>query len=232
MGVAAILGRSLEALTSIASVPISDSFAKQALKLVIDHAFRVVHTPHDLEARGTIAVASQLAGTAASHSGGSIAHALSITISQLTEIPYGLAMRILLPHTLRYEESETRPILKSLEHILKGITIAEISSEQGIEENTQPAILWVSEFLQGLTSGMTPPMARRFCDVYDMKGQSRMLPVHRIEAMAIATAGSYDMLTSRSKPPVRDLVRILEASYWGYQLDTKDPWTSRFTRKG
>ena len=59
-----------------------------------------------------------------------------------------------------------------------------------------------------------------------------MLPVHRIEAMAIATAGSYDMLTSRSKPPVRDLVRILEASYWGYQLDTKDPWTSRFTRKG
>jgi hypothetical protein len=79
---------------------------------------------------------------------------------------------------------------------------------------------------------MNPPLAYRFHDILDAKGQTRLLPVDRLEAIARATEGSYDMLTSRSRPPVRDLVRILEASYWGYQLDTKDPWTGRFTRKG
>lgn len=232
MGVASILGRALESLTSMAAIPDSDSYARQALRLVIAHAYRVVHTPHDLDARGHIAVASHLAGTAASIAGGSIAHALSITISQLTDIPYGLAMRILLPHTVLYEEAETSTMLDALLPVIDLFSPSGPPSGETVEDQTHPMILWVSRFFQGLTAGMNPPLAYRFHDILDAKGQTRLLPVDRLEAIARATEGSYDMLTSRSRPPVRDLVRILEASYWGYQLDTKDPWTGRFTRKG
>lgn len=221
-GVAAILGRAIESMTSILSVPSTEAFAMQALKLVVANAFRVVHTPHDLEARLHIAIASHLAGIAISHTGGSIAHTLSIVLSQTTDISYGLGMRILLPHTLRYNLAGTEPTLARLNSLMVFSNNLFADDPVELEEDALLFIHWVSEFFDGLTSSVSPAIPSRFYDVLDPKGHERILLPQQIEAVATIAYNSLDLLTSKQQPTIQDLIRILEAAYWGYPLDHND----------
>jgi len=221
-GVAAILGRAIESMTSILSVPTTEAFAMQALKLVVANSFRVVHTPHDLEARLHIAIASQLAGSAISHTGGSIAHTLSIVLSQTTDISYGLGMRILLPHALRYNLAGTEPMLARLNSLMVFSNNLFADDPVELEEDALLFIHWVSEFFTGLTSSVSPAIPSRFYDVMDQKGQERVLLPQQMEAVATIAYDSLDLLTSRQQPTIQDLIRVLEAAYWGYPLDHND----------
>lgn len=225
MGVAATLGRAIESTLCVASNPVTEAYAMQAIRLIHEHAYRVVHTPHDLESRSAIGVASHLAGMATAHTGGTIAHTLSITLAQLTDIPYGLAMRILLPQTIRHEKSTGRARIGRLERLLTHVLRNDDSGESLSLE------LYLNEFLVGLTGNLTPPMPDRFYDATDPKGQTRLLDPWQLEGIAIAASASYDLLTAKAVPSIHELVRILEASYWGYELDIFDPWLHTTTEK-
>lgn len=213
MGIASILGRAFESLISMGANVAVEQFAVQSLSLVITHAYRVVHTPHDLESRAAVSTASQLAGIAFSQTGGSIAHALSIAMANGSEIPYGLAMWILLPHCLRFELQGGSASATRMEALL-GSSLEPESGLEGIDSAS-----WIARFLQGLTTGLSPTMPNRLYEVYDPRVQKRLLAPHQLEEVALAALDSFDMLTSRTKPNLRDLIRILEAAYWGYPSD-------------
>lgn len=228
MGVASIFSRAIHALSSELANPFSESFAIQALRHILAHAYRVVHTPHDLEARAAIAIASQLAGMAASLTGGSTTHGIAIAISYLTDVPYGLAMRILLPHCLRFEMANGYQIPERLRNL--------IESEEGADriamDDPIPFAAWASRYLDGLTVSLNPPMPSRFHDIPDQKDNARSLSPQRLEEIATVAHESYDMLTSTAKPSVQDIIRILEAAYWNYDLDLTRPEYRQRRRRG
>ncbi|WP_422478658.1 iron-containing alcohol dehydrogenase [Pleomorphochaeta sp. DL1XJH-081] len=219
MGVAAILGRAMESLTSTLSVQLTETYALQAIKLLQKHAFRIVHSPHDLEAREGIAVASQMAGYAASTTKAGIAHACAIVIEKFVGIPYGHCMMILLPHALRYN-------LRGNEMILAKVSSEiEVSKDDGTEDasTTEYAALatidWVSQFFDSLTKSLSTPAPMRFHDIRKTEGKERLIRPEQLETLAQAIHNSVDLLTSRHTANTQDIIRVLEAAYWGYPLD-------------
>ena len=219
MGVSAILGRAVESITSARSVPTSELHALQAIRLLKTHSFRVVHTPHDLEARLGISIASHLAGVAGSITGESLAHAVSLTMAKATHISYGQCMMILLPHALRYnlEGSET-----ALARIATAVGISDGHDgmkAEDLERNAISCIDWIQQFLMQMTSSVTPIPDHRFYDIVNTESKQRALLPEQLEQIAQLIHISRDLLTSRNLPDVQDIISILEAAYWGYPID-------------
>lgn len=219
MGLAAILGRAMESLISTLSVPNTATYALRAIQLLQMHAFRVVHTPHDLEARQGIAIASQLAGFAASSTRGSLAHVSAIAIEKLVGIPYGQCMMILLPHTLRYHVQGNEQILAHIGRQLRIVTNSVPLKEDECEQDAKIVLEWISQFFDSLTKSLSSPIATRFYDLVSTDGKTRIVKPHQLEDFAIAIFNSVDMLTSHRITNTQDIIRVLEAAYWGYPLD-------------
>lgn len=219
IGVAAILGRAMESMISVLAVPTSKRFALHAIRLLQEHSFRVVHTPHDLEARHGIAIASHLAGFATAATKGSLAHASAIAIEKLAGVPYGQCMRILLPHVLRFNFIGSE---QALAHIGTTIGIGKPPSDDNPEQIGEAAsatLEWVDRFFANLTKSLSVPVASRFYDLLSPDGKQRLIQPEHLEQFAQTIHGSVDILTSRHPTDVQDIIRILEAAYWGYLID-------------
>ncbi|HLW22115.1 MAG TPA: iron-containing alcohol dehydrogenase [Sphaerochaetaceae bacterium] len=219
MGVAAILGRAMESIISTLSTPSSEVYALEAIRLLLIHSFRVVHTPHDLEARLGISIASHLAGLAVSMTGGSLAHAGAVAMHTTTNIPYGQCMMVLLPHALQYNFSGSESALAKIATTV-GISEGFVGKqEEDIEREALSCIEWTQTFFTELTSSLTPVPAQRLYDIAGKERQVRaMLPEH-LEPIARVIHSSRDLLSSRHLPDMQDIISVLEAAYWGYAID-------------
>lgn len=209
LGVAAVLARAVESLTSILSCPAVETYALQAIRLLKTHVFRIVHTPHDLVARTQLAIASQLAGIAISQTGASLAHAISITIAQTTPITYAQSMFIVLPYTLHYNLRANESVLSNIGACLRE---EETDHHTESEPDALATIQEISDFLNSLTDSLPQAIPLR---LYESQA---LLPV-QLAQIAETACGSLDILTSKQAPTFQDMLRILEAAYWGYPLD-------------
>lgn len=219
MGVAAILGRAMESITSTLSVQSSETYALHAIRLLQKHAFRVVHTPHDLEAREGIAVASQMAGFAASTTKAGMAHASAIAIEKLVGIPYGLCMMILLPHVLRYNLRGNESVLAKVGMEVGALGENRTEDQANVEKAALTTLDWIIRFLDSLTKSLSAPTAVRFHDLMSSDGVHRLIKPEQLELFAQSVHNSVDLLTSRHVANIQDIIRVLEAAYWGYPLD-------------
>lgn len=227
MSVAAILGRAMESITSALSGPVSESYACHALRLLHEHSFRVIHTPHDLEARLGIAIASHLVGIAASMTRGGLAHVTALTLEKIVHIPYGQSMLIMLPHTLRYiSDSST----EALERMAITVGICEKKPDKNSQQLVADAlagITWVNNFLTSITASMSPALPRKFYDILDNEKKQRLLRPEQLEDFASKILDNTDLLSNKRLPTLSEIVSILEAAYWGYPLnqDTSREYT-------
>ncbi len=219
MGVSAILGRAVESITSARSVPTSEFYALQAIRLLKEHTSRVVHTPHDLEARLGISIASHLVGVAASMTGESLAHAASVTLEKITRIPYGQCMMVLLPHALRYNIEGTETALVRIATKVGVSNGHERMKAEEIERDAIACIDWIQQFFMQMTSSLTPVPDHRFYDIISKESQERAVLPEQLEHFAQLIHNSRDLLTSRNLPDVQDIISVLEAAYWGYPID-------------
>jgi alcohol dehydrogenase class IV len=91
----------VEAFTSLhRKNPISDSLAKEALRLLSAHLIEVCQRPEQLGARAKMLLGSHLAGVAFANAPVAGVHALAYPLGGHFHVPHGLSNTLMLPHVL------------------------------------------------------------------------------------------------------------------------------------
>jgi alcohol dehydrogenase class IV len=95
------LAHACEAFLATGYHPLCDGIALEAVRMVAGSLERCVLQGEDLEARGTMLLAS-LMGAVAFQKGLGVAHSLAHALSAVHDLHHGLATAVALPHALRF----------------------------------------------------------------------------------------------------------------------------------
>lgn len=96
------LTHAIEAFTSIKAFPMTDLFAKAAVKKIFENIYEVYTNGDNLNARREMATAALEAGIAFSNASVTIVHGMSRPIGALFNVPHGQSNAILLSVCLKY----------------------------------------------------------------------------------------------------------------------------------
>jgi alcohol dehydrogenase class IV len=94
--------------------PMSDMFARKALRLISDNLLRVCEQPDDIEARGRMLLAAHLAGIAFANAPVAGVHALAYPLGGHFHVPHGLSNALMLTHVLGHNMDAARPLYAEL----------------------------------------------------------------------------------------------------------------------
>lgn len=96
------LTHAVESYLGVDSSPHSEALAVAAIKYIFKYLLRATQKGDDLEARGGMLIAANMAGSSFSHSMVGCVHAMAHAVGGLTRVPHGVANAILLPHGMEY----------------------------------------------------------------------------------------------------------------------------------
>jgi alcohol dehydrogenase len=108
------LSHAIEAFVTTARTPLSQTFAREAWRLVRGQLRRVLSDPGDLEARGAMLLGSHLAGLAIEHSMLGAAHACANPLTAQFDVIHGIAVSLMLPHVVRWNAEAVGPLYADL----------------------------------------------------------------------------------------------------------------------
>ena len=94
--------------------PMSDMFARKALRLISENLLTVCDRPDDLEARGRMLLAAHLAGIAFANAPVAGVHALAYPLGGHFHVPHGLSNALMLTHVLGHNMEAARPLYAEL----------------------------------------------------------------------------------------------------------------------
>src|SRR5271157_5205608 len=103
----------IEAITTSSANPISDGLGLHAVRIIAKYLPEVMKNPENVEARGYLLIASNMAGMSFINAFTGGVHATAHALGALYGIPHGLANSIMLPHLMAYnlEEKPDRFVL-------------------------------------------------------------------------------------------------------------------------
>jgi len=108
------IAHAVETAVTTRGTPLSDVFAHGAWRL-LDRAYaRVLTAPDDLEARAAMQLAAFHAGTAIEQSMLGAAHACANPLTARYGMTHGVALAILLPHVVRWNDEVAAPLYARL----------------------------------------------------------------------------------------------------------------------
>ncbi len=102
------LTHAVESYVGIDTSPHSEALAVAAIELILKNLVRSTENGDDLEARGAMLIASNMAGTSFSHSMVGCVHSMAHTTGGLFRVPHGIANAIFLPHGMEYNFEECK----------------------------------------------------------------------------------------------------------------------------
>jgi alcohol dehydrogenase len=108
------LSHAVEAFVTTARTPLSQTFAREAFRLVRGQLAHVLQEPGDLEARGAMLLGSHLAGLAIEHSMLGAAHACANPLTAQFDVVHGVAVSLMLPHVVRWNAEAVGPLYADL----------------------------------------------------------------------------------------------------------------------
>jgi alcohol dehydrogenase class IV len=88
--------------TKLKKNPISDTLARQGLKLLFNNIRTAMENGNDMEARSRMLVGAMLAGQAFANAPVGAVHALAYPIGGQYHVPHGLSNSLVLPHVMRF----------------------------------------------------------------------------------------------------------------------------------
>lgn len=94
--------------------PMSDMFARKALRLISDNLLRACEAPDDVSARGKMLLAAHLAGVAFANAPVGGVHALAYPLGGHFHVPHGLSNVLMLTHVLGHNMEAARPLYAEL----------------------------------------------------------------------------------------------------------------------
>lgn len=133
---------------------VSQLFSRRAWGLLATSFPRVLEDPSDLEARGGMLVGSNFAGTAIENSMLGATHALANPLSAHFGLTHGIAIGVMLPHVVRFNES------------VVGELYANLASDAGLCESRDPsASEHLARYLTSVVRGWGLPTSLQECHV-------------------------------------------------------------------
>ena len=108
--------------------PMSDMFARKALRLISDNLLRACDAPDDVEARGKMLLAAHLAGIAFANAPVAGVHALAYPLGGHFHVPHGLSNALMLTHVLGHNMEAARPLYAELGAMLDP-TVADLGQQ-------------------------------------------------------------------------------------------------------
>jgi alcohol dehydrogenase len=99
------LSHAVEAYVTSCRNPLAQMFAREAWCLLEENFEKVLQSPTDLDARGSMQVGAFLAGTAIENSMLGACHACANPLTAHYGMTHGIAIAILLPHVVRFNAS-------------------------------------------------------------------------------------------------------------------------------
>lgn len=102
------MAHAIECFTSKKANPFSDTFALEALDMILNHIEAACDDPDDLEAKNRMQIAAFYAGAAITCSGTTAVHALSYPLGGKYHIPHGVSNAMLLIPVMKFNEPSIR----------------------------------------------------------------------------------------------------------------------------
>ena len=112
------LSHAVEAYVDLQWSPVSDALAVGAVELIFNNVVNATEHGDDIEARGALLVASNMAGISFSHSMVGCVHGMAHSVGGLYRVPHGVANAILLTHGMEYNFEEVKDKLAKLAPIM------------------------------------------------------------------------------------------------------------------
>lgn len=112
------LTHAVESYLGVDSSPHSEALAVAAIKYIFKYLVRATQKGDDLEARGGMLIAANMAGSSFSHSMVGCVHAMAHAVGGLTRVPHGVANAILLPHGMEYNFEESKEKFAALAPVM------------------------------------------------------------------------------------------------------------------
>ncbi len=94
--------------------PMSDMFARKALRLISDNLLRACDAPDDIAARSKMLLAAHLAGIAFANAPVAGVHALAYPLGGHFHVPHGLSNALMLTHVLGHNMAAAMPLYAEL----------------------------------------------------------------------------------------------------------------------
>jgi alcohol dehydrogenase len=153
------LSHAIEAFVTTARTPLSQTFAREAWRLVRGQLVHVLQQPDDVDARGAMLLGSHLAGLAIEHSMLGAGHACANPLTAEYDITHGIAVALMLPHVVRWNAQAVNALYadlldgpgspdplagerlaSELEHVAATCGFPLSLSEAGVREDLLPAL--------------------------------------------------------------------------------------------
>ncbi len=132
------IAHAVETAVTPKRTPASFLFSREAFKLTVLALPRILASPDDLEARGSMLLGAAWAGTAIENSMLGAAHSAANPLTAHFDIPHGLAVGLILPHVVRFNAVDTRSARAYAELAgAAGFVGGELSPEAAAEQLAQ-----------------------------------------------------------------------------------------------
>ncbi|NKC31302.1 iron-containing alcohol dehydrogenase [Falsiroseomonas selenitidurans] len=191
------LTHALEAFVSARANPVSDDYARSAMRLIAPNLRRVWADPQDAAAREAMMRGATLAGLAFSNASVALVHGMSRPIGAHFHVPHGLSNAMLLPAVTAFGLEAARP------RYAEAARVMGIASEA---EGDQAAAQRLVEELRALNRDLAVPSPARWgIDAAKWEG---LLPLMAKQALASGSPANNPRV-----PDEAEIVALYQASY-------------------
>ena len=113
------LVHAIEGYTCTVTNPISQAMGKSAMSIIVDYLPKVYQDGKNLDARYKMQEGSLLAGLCFGSADVASVHCLSEALSSLYDTPHGVANAIFLPHVVKFNAVENKPLHAEISKIMQ-----------------------------------------------------------------------------------------------------------------
>ncbi len=96
------LSHAIESIHSIQNELITDALALNAIRLINENLREAINNGENIEVRGNMLIAANMAGLAFTNALVGIVHAMAHALGGYCDVPHGIANSIMLPHGMEY----------------------------------------------------------------------------------------------------------------------------------
>ncbi|MBU3571505.1 iron-containing alcohol dehydrogenase [Priestia aryabhattai] len=151
------LAHAIECFTSKKANPISDTFALEALDLILNNILEACTNPDALEAKRKMLLGSFYAGVAITSSGTTAVHALSYPLGGKYHIAHGVSNAILLTPVMKFNE----PVIKELLAKAYNRVVKETNEELAVNEKSK----YIIDLLENIVETLEIPTSLKAFNV-------------------------------------------------------------------
>ncbi|MBL3642932.1 iron-containing alcohol dehydrogenase [Peribacillus frigoritolerans] len=151
------IAHAIECFTSKKANPISDTFALEALDLIINNIIEACTNPDALEAKSNMLLGSFYGGVAITSSGTTAVHALSYPLGGKYHIAHGVSNAILLTPVMKFNE----PVIKDLLAKAYDRVVKETNEELNVNEKSK----YIIDLLENIVETLEIPTSLKAFNV-------------------------------------------------------------------